>query len=328
MPAERRLGPARVHAFARSLGAGVVLAALLASRVAAEPDDADRKKAREAYGRAESFFAQGVYDGARDAFQEAYDTIPNPIVLQSIAECEVRLGRLEEGLAALERYLAERPDAADRAAVEQKIADLKATPSTLVITSTPPGAAIRLDGTDLGQVTPTELQVARGEHAIEVSAEGYDAASTTVAVRLGARHEIDLALHALPPPPPPPAPVEGPAQAPPPEPVDEPPTTALWISGVVGGVGIVTGTVLGIAALNEKAEFDETPTEATADRGERLALFADVAFGIGAMALLTGAVLFLTYEPAAAEDEQASDGLVVAPVVDTERAGVTARLRF
>ena len=102
----------------------------------------------------------------------------------------------------------------------------------------------------------------------------------------------------------------------------------MWIAGVVGGVGIVTGTVLGIAALNEKADYDDNPTEASADRGERLALFADVSFGVGAMALITGAVLLLTYDDpgdAGAGDDTA---VVVTPVLDAQGAGAAARVRF
>jgi hypothetical protein len=123
----------------------------------------------------------------------------------------------------------------------------------------------------------------------------------------------------------------------------------------VGAAGLVTGTVLGFMVLAERSDFDASPSEASADRGERLALFADVAFGVGAMALITGAVLYLTddsSEPAERETTtarlrarapgqaqlrlrprehaaaSAAPALMVIPQAGPKGAGVTARVSF
>ena len=293
----------------------------------AQVSEAQRQEARTAYAQGQSLFQEGKYEEARAVFQGTYDLVPNPIVLLSMAECDVRLGHIEEAVNALERYLAERPDAADRPDVEKKIADLKAMPTTLVVKSTPAGAAILLDGKDTGQVTPAELMVERGEHTVEASLKGHDVASSTLTAKLGSHQEVELVLPALPPPPPP-------------KPVEEPPTTALWVCGIVGGVGLVSGTVLGILALGERSDFDAHPTASGADRGERLALFADVSFGVATMAVVTGAVMLLTSdsEDDADADKPAADksgarapthpAFSVAPVVGRERAGVVARVAF
>ncbi len=289
---------------------------------AAEPTEAQRETAREAYTRGQALFAENKFAEAKTAFEQAYAAVPNPVVLLSIAESDVRLGNLEVALATFQRYLAERPDAPDRAEVEQKISELTATPATLVLTSEPAGAVIVLDGRNTGKVTPAEIEALRGDHSIELSTAGYQKAMTAVTARIGARHELHVTLQPEPPAPAAPEPLVT-AEA------DGSPTTALWITGVVGAAGLVTGTVLGFMVLAERSDFDAAPTADSADRGERLALFTDVAFGVGAMALLTGAVIYLTagdsVEEAAGED---AARLQLSPLASPDGAGVMARTRF
>lgn len=291
-----------------------------------EPTAAQRDAAREAYTRGQALFAEGKYVEAKAAFAAAFATVPNPIVLLGSAECELRLGLLEDGYASFQRYLSMRPDAPDRASVEQKIADLLAMQATLVITSQPPGAAIKVDGQDSGKVTPAELPLTRGDHTLEFSLPGYQKASDTIAARIGARLELEVALQPVPPPPPVKvAPVVHVAAK------KQPPTTALWLTGVTGAVGLVTGTVLGFLVLTERSDFDAKPTAAAADRGERLALFADVAFGVGAMALITGAVLYLTSDdpdPSPAAEHAQRQRFQIAPTALANGGGVTARMKF
>jgi hypothetical protein len=263
----------------------------------------------------------------------------------------------------MQQYLAARPDAADRAEIEQKLAELRATPSTLALNTKPVGARVKLDGQDTGKVTPVELSTTPGSHTVEVALDGYLPLSETVELQIGGRHELQIALQPAPvaPPPPPPV-VKAPPAPPPAPPPDEDPTAALWVTSIVGAAGLVTGTVLGFMVLAERSDYDAMPTEEIADRGERLALFADVAFGVGAMALITGAVLYLTddaSEPAApAKAEAARRGareraqrgagararasqstraphaaapgpaLTVVPLAGPKGAGLTAQVRF
>jgi hypothetical protein len=91
----------------------------------------------------------------------------------------------------------------------------------------------------------------------------------------------------------------------------------------------VAGTVLGILALSERADYDKHPTEAGADRGERLALFADVGFGVGAMALVTTAVLLLTHDDVKEpEQDKQTSRFEVIPSVTARGASATAKVRF
>jgi tetratricopeptide (TPR) repeat protein len=292
----------------------------------AEPTPEQRDAAREAYGRGQALFAQGNYAAAKAAFDQAYAAVPNPVVLLSTAECQVRLNQLDDAYVTLQKYIADRPTAPDRADVEQKAAELLATPAHVVIATEPAGAAISVDGQPTGKVSPAELDVKRGDHTIGLALDGYEAVDEQVSARIGARHELQIALHAIP----------KAAEPPPPE-LKTPtsagkPTTALWITGIVGAAGLVTGTVLGFMVLAERSDYDAHPTKARADRGERLALFTDVAFGVGAMALVTTAVLYLTAgEPGAPTDPQQNADharIQLMPVATAHGAGLTAGGRF
>ena len=259
----------------------------------AEPTPEQREAARASYTQGQALFAQGNYAQAKNAFEQAYTAVPNPVVLLSTAECDVRLNQLDDAYQVLEQYLATRPDAPDRAEIEQKAAELLATPAQLVLTTEPAGAAIALDGQATGKVTPAAIDVKRGDHTIVLSLSGYESVTETIAARIGARHELQVVLHAAVVAAPPPAPEVVKVN-----PGSGKPTTALWITGILGATGLVTGTVLGFMVLAERSDYDAHPTKATADRGERLALFTDVAFGVGTMALITSAVLYLTADEA------------------------------
>jgi len=81
----------------------------------------------------------------------------------------------------------------------------------------------------------------------------------------------------------------------------------------------------------------KTPQKKTADRGERLALFADVAFGVGAAAIVTGVVLWLTQGDDSDAQEQSDSSaaraldrtlVLVAPPVRPGDTGVETAFRF
>jgi tetratricopeptide (TPR) repeat protein len=285
--------------------------------------ESPQASAREAYARGQSLFAEGKYAEAKLAFDEAYALVPNPIVLLSSAECEVRLGNIESAHALLERYLSERPDASDRVQVEQKAATLRATPALLMLSSEPRGASVTLDGKDSETRTPAAIYVKPGEHQVVLTRPGYASASERVVARMGARQTLRLSLQ----------PVAG---APPParsDSADASESTGasapIWISAILSGAAIVTGSVLGAMALQEQQKFDDHPTEDTADRGERLALFADVAFGVGAIAGITAAVLYFAEDesPAATTSPRASR-MAITPLALSHGAGLSASGRF
>ncbi len=308
---------------------GVVCGWTAAAHAQAETTDEDRQIAREAYARGQAEFDAGHYEASEAAFAEAYEHVPNPVVLLGVAEARERLGNIPGTIEALETYLAERTDAPDRAAIEARLTGLRARPGILEVRSTPPGATIELDGTDTGRTTPADLEASSGSHTLVLRLAGHADSTLTVETGPGARVEAARTLESsgdgLDGVGDPIDPVEGEDGAA--EAADDGPGAAVWVTSALAAVSLVGGTVLGFLALSQEAEFEDDPTVDRADKGERFALFADVLFGVAAVSAITALVLFLAND-AGDEDDEASSGLELSPVMGRRAGGVQARLRF
>jgi tetratricopeptide (TPR) repeat protein len=312
-------------------------AAAPANSPPAEPTPEAKERARAAYTRGQAAFAQGDYAQAKSAFDLAFAAVPNPIVLISVAESAAKSGAIADAVAAYDRYLQLKPDASDRADVEAKRAALAATPAQLAVVTEPPGADVSIDGRPLGKQTPADITLAAGDHQLKCTLAGYEDALDVVHALPGGHDERRIVLKRPIPPPVAvaPAPAAPLVLATPPAKV---PTAALWVTGSIGAAGLIAGTVLGIMALQEHKNFNENPTSESADRGERLALFADVGFGVGAMALVTTMVLLFdrdeavpppTASPTAAgQPRSASARLQLIPQLSSRSAAASARVRF
>ncbi len=323
-----------IVAISITLASGVVQAQ---GKGKGKPSAAATARARDAYKTGQQYFEAGEYHSAEAAFREAYAAVPNPVVLLSVGECQKRAGKHAEAVSTFERYLTEKPDAKDRAEVEGKIEEIKSLPATLVVSTDPPGAKISIDGSDSGKVSPAEIEIAPGEHTVELSLQTGETVTKNVTADFGARHElmVEIGAENL---------VDPFATgggesvygAEPEEPVDEDEggsSVAPWIVMSVGGAALAAGTILGVMALSEESDFNENPTTDSADHGEQLALFADVAFGVGAVAVVTGLVLLLTEgDPETDEPgEQAAASrprVLAAPVLLRHGGGMAARVRF
>ncbi|MFW5925513.1 MAG: PEGA domain-containing protein, partial [Myxococcota bacterium] len=302
-----------------------------------EPGEEARSLARAAYARGQELFEAGQFEEAEAAFEEAYGHVPNPVVLLGLAEARARQGDMVAAAQALDRYLLERPEAPDRVQVEERIAELKGTPATLVLRVEPSDAVVRIDGADPVREVPVQVELAPGDHEVRVRREGYLTYEEIVTLEPGAREKLEVALEPEPPPPEEELFGAGDGIG---EATDGETTAAdeeqdgvhmgVWVATGVAAASLVAGTVLGFRAMHEQTEFDDDPTAATADRGERLALFADVAFGLSLGAALTALVLYLTdgAEDGDDGDDDASARLRVTPAVGASSGGVNARVRF
>jgi hypothetical protein len=298
-------------------------------KVPTSPEATER--ARTAYARGQEAFAANDMATALSAFQEAYANVANPIVLVSIGECAAKLGRIETALAAYDAYLRTRPDAPDRDEVAQKRAALAEAqvPAQLTVTSEPAGADVILDGQLIGRVTPVVLEARPGAHRVSLVLAGYDTERFEVQLSPGGKEQRTATLKAQPAPP-----VALKEPVPPPEPqppallTPEPPRAAIIVTASLGAAGVIAGSVLGIFALKERSDFNTNPTEAGADRGERLALFSDVGFGIGAMSLITTAVLLFTHDPPRSPDDKETARFQLTPSFTPQSASATAKVRF
>jgi hypothetical protein len=298
---------------------------------------AAKKRARAAYARGQELYQAGKYEEAEVYFNRAYEAVPNPVVLLSIAETLRKLDRGPEAVSSLETYLQMRPDATNRDEIEQKIAEIRNLPAKVDITSDPPGAEILIDGVGTGKLTPSSLEIEAGEHTIGLSLAGKGPLRQVITLQFGTHRELQLALQDEESPSLAAKPLDFPAASEEPAPEEtgiQSPGVAAWAVAGVGVAALATGAVLGTMALGEKNDFDDNPTKKTADRGERLALFADVAFGVGALAIVTGVVLWLTQPntqesaDTAHHDLRAAKRWTFVPAVSPNYAGVLTRLRY
>jgi tetratricopeptide (TPR) repeat protein len=307
-----------------SVGGGLV------SVASAQASQADKVRARELYTQGQQLFRQGDFTNAQRSFEDAYRAVPNPVVLLSIAECQVRAEEYGNALATLRQYLKEKPNAPDRAQVESQISNLEAKPGSVSIESTPPGAVIWVDGENTGYLTPNEISIRAGSHAISLTASGYESTEKQVDVAIGSRQRLSLTLTPLAPA----VAAEETSSDTPSEPVEEPgdtssgrhPTPAMWTAGGIAIAGAITGTALGISALKKSSDYDKEPSRDLEKKGNRQALFADVSFGVAIVAGVTTLVLYLTSGHAA--EQPSEHAFVIAPELRPNEMGLSGRMRF
>lgn len=285
------------------------------------------KEARKAYAKGEALYKAGHYEAAQLQFETAYASAPNPVVLLSIAKTQEKRGLLQDTVETLQRYLNERENAPDRAAIEEHIRKIQARPGILVLESEPSGARIIVDSRPHTKVTPTELQLTPGSHRIEIQAEGYASVTKRVQAGFAERKRLSVALRKITKPSSSQvSAVEGSSED------IEALTTATWAAVGIAGGSALLGTILGILTLSKQSDFNDNPTEGNADRGENYALAADVAFGVAIASGITALVLYLTLEDAkkAERKRQANSqaSLAIIPVATATRAGVVAQLRY
>ena len=86
----------------------------------------DAGLARAHFNKGTRFYEVGDYLQALDEFKAAHMAKTDPAFLFNIAQCHRQLGHLDQAVTLYKRYLAASPNAANRAEVEKRIADLDA----------------------------------------------------------------------------------------------------------------------------------------------------------------------------------------------------------
>jgi hypothetical protein len=256
------------------------------------------------YADGEKKYKAGDYAGALVEFEAADQAKPTSQAARYIALCQDNLGKYPEAVAAYERFLADVPKGMDTQADEarKRVTDIKAMPGKVHVETTPPGAAVSIDGQPHTLPTPTDVELPPGKHTLSFSLEGRNPAEKEVTVAFASTQTVSAELEAKPEPPPPPvavAPPPEPAPAPAPPPPPEPRSKLpAFITGGLAVAAAGVGTVFGVMALSDKDDFDKNPTTSKADDGENHALIADMAFGVALTLGVTSAVLFLTGDDA------------------------------
>lgn len=308
------------------------------------PDAATKKAARAAYSAGEKAYQQGNYSEAYDSFKKANDLIPNINAQYWMAMSTAQSGKTAEGYDALSALLAD--PAHDKLGADKletaraKLDEIKRTPATVTLTTTPPNATVLVDGTEQKGASPRTLDVSAGAHKITVQAEGFETKTLDVNVKPGEKQSQAIELAAAPPAPATPAPT--PVAAPPPPapkpaaPPPPPPAERSKVPGIVtlcvAGASAVVGTIFGIQALGAKSDFDKSPTEKNADDAERNSLIADMAFGATLTLGITGIVLLTSDEPAetptTATVRKDTAKVELTPYVSPKSGGAFARWKF
>jgi len=308
--------------------AAMVAVAGVATSASAQTQEA-RNRARQLYGEAQALFDAGNFAQAEASFRAAYAAVPNPVVLKAVASAQEHQGNIAGAIQTLEQYLREAPAGGpDRAEVETRLAQFRARPAQVAVSSTPPGAQIIVDGRDTGHVTPREIQLQQGQHTVEVRLAGHTATSQTFDALAATRVRLELNLDAAADP----LGTEGGDQqavggddGQSDEGGSSDPSAGVWVFAGIGAATLVAGTVFGFLALSEQSNFDSEPTLDGADRGEIFALVADISFGVAAASVIAAIILYIVERADADSDSQAA---IVAPFATQNGGGVAAQLRF
>jgi hypothetical protein len=91
-------------------------------------DDVDA--ARRHYSKATRLYEVGEYHQALDEFKAAHVAKPDPAFLYNIAQCHRQLGDSEQAVTLYKRYLVASPNAANRAEVERRVAEIESDLAT------------------------------------------------------------------------------------------------------------------------------------------------------------------------------------------------------
>lgn len=303
------------------------------AEVSALPTDAELEEtlartdttAEQAYQLGVRMFEAKRYEAAEKAWLRAYDLGRDPTLLVAVADTRQRRDDEPGAVAMLDQYLVQRPDAPDRASIEARIATLLQSPAVLLVRSEEPGHAILLDGVPIGDKTPAELEVEPGTHTVVVVGEGKHVGEKTVQVAYGEQRALDFSPET-----PSDVIVEQSEEAALAaqlaiEEEDRTIRRAVIATGSVAAAALVTGTILGFLAVEQEQRYREDPTKDTADRGERMALFADLSFGIAALSAVTSFTLFMTHKNKRKRERERETARLR---IETRGAGARATLRF
>lgn len=296
---------------------GALMAVLLAGREAPAQTKEELQKARQTFMEGVALASGNNCAGAIEKYKEVARVKMTPQVAFNIAECEERLGKLVSALGNY-RLVASllidpkvRAKAKDvDAQVPGRISALEERIPRLVIKRGKGAemAVLLLDGAELGSAQiDAELPIDPGPHEVvaRVGEKEGSRSAVTVAEKESKTVEVTIDLAALnrkdtPPEPPP--------KAPEPVRVAAPESGGSKVPGIVvtsiGVASLAAGAVLffgprqgTIDELEKKCGGDMTcppSAEETAKKGRLYTGIAEVAAGVGVVALTTGIVLLAT----------------------------------
>jgi hypothetical protein len=293
----------------------------------ARAQDQREQKAKAELDKAVALQAQGELEQALAAYQRAYAALPNTNVLWNIAGLQAELGKYAEAKATYQRYLEEGTDKVpvSRAAkARREIARFDTMLGELRVVSRADGLLIFIDGKQLG-VTPLDgpLTVAVGQREVVVRRGKKEVFRQFADVSRGKATEVR---------------VEegtglgetggGGARE---EGAGDGGRVWTWVALGVGGAALVAGGITGGMVLSRSGDLEDGCPDkqcpesewSTLDGAETLATVTNVLLGVGAAAVLAGAILFFV-EPGLGGEKQ----IAVTPSAGSSGAGIALSGRF
>jgi hypothetical protein len=314
----------------------------------AQPDDAAQRKAgaEAAFRQAKDMLAKGDTAAACMAFKQSQALDPQFGTQYNLALCYEKWGKLASAwgelteLAARDSNTARRADADRRArALEPRLMRL-----LIVVKDRVPGLTVTRDGSDVTALVGVDTPVDPGMSRIGASAPGYKPWGKDVTIG-GEGSMITVEVTPLEKAPVAPLPPvddgripAGEQPSPPPAPPAHSGKSRRTLGLVIGGAGVVALAAGGLFGMQASSSFDDAESECRGpvtdcrgdltqakdhvDSARTQALLSNLGVGLGAAAVLGGAILYLT----APRDEASRP--MVAPLLGGDRAGLAVTGRF
>jgi len=187
-------------------GVLVVLIAAISTPARAQGESADsaqrQSDARARYEAGTQAYNVQDFAAALAEFRASYELFPTSRALFSIGLCQYELDEYLAAREALRRYLEEGGDAVPaerRAVVDERLASIAAKLATLAIEVNEAGAAVLVDGRQVG-VSPlvAPVEVDPGDHIVEARMDGHQGEPGRVTVTPGGSAVVRLELASLP----------------------------------------------------------------------------------------------------------------------------------
>jgi tetratricopeptide (TPR) repeat protein len=201
--------------------------------------------------------AEGDYARAHEAFAQAHGLYPNARALRAMGVASFKAGAFVRALAELSAALEEREKPLDdrlRAGAEDLLLRAQREVSVVVLSVTPKGGEVLVDGQASPHATGRPLVLEPGSHRLRISAQGHVSQELGIQGVAGARQSLSVALvpvgvapQALP----------APALSAPPEPdpqvlraqrAHRRRVLGLWVAGGLGvASGVTSAALYGVA---------------------------------------------------------------------------------
>jgi hypothetical protein len=179
------------------------IALVLSALVAASPADtglsaADLQRAKDLFGAGQKLYKAASYSEAITKFQEAYAVRPHPVILFNIAKCYEQLADDGKAMRAYRDYLRFSPDAKDKEAVVDAIANLERHlkergQNQVIVFTDPASARVEIDGKDVG-LAPASAELTAGAHKIVVRSRGYETVDRSYTMSISRASEMTINL--------------------------------------------------------------------------------------------------------------------------------------